>query len=558
MGVRVELAGYSYEVEDYTVSEDATPLSAGDSSGSVGSIDLTLILPDPNIERDDPLWLYGPEWMMGESVYLSDSYKGFTLGTVYGCEVNQGTYRATLRCVSRLGDLNVFNINAQPFVGTLAGAFEYYLSLAGVDTDLFVDDSIASRPVTFPGFTGELWFHLKQMASAQDCDIALVSGIILLRPVRTRVAEQGRDIERSTSAGSGAKAQTVEVYWYDSREITDELVYPPGGWNPDVEVLNVNAGETSTYQLELSASVSSIQSPTMQTFVAEDEDSASVYTIVADDGLPVDPAQWTDHGGSLTVEINPDTTTLTVTLVGATGIPVVTGGTSKSFSVALASDTSGSRYSTLRLVGTGVAYTRTLRTFRTGVPASQTATLVGETIDNPFLTDRDAAIRAGSRAAKRWTGLVPTLTGSVVSVNRRGDSGIATYPTNAEVQAALEAELGTPTYADVQTYYTSTLALNTYGDVRSYWFSTVANDYENQVFGNVAGARVWDNRTHRWYRVRSGTLTPDRITFGQADDDLTNADVQAVFDGLTYEDVQTARAGFTYQQHTMMGAYLGA
>jgi len=557
VGIRVEIGGRTYECEDYSVQEDSTPLSVGDSSGGVGTITLTLVLPDPDIERDDPFWLYGPEWFIGEAVTLTDTRKGFTLGTVDGCDRDDVSARATITCLSRLSELNVFNINAQPFVGTLENAFEYYLELAGITTDLFVDATIASRSVVFPGFTGELWLRLKQMAAAQDCDISLVSGIILLRPVRERVAERGRDITRSSSTQSGSLAQTVEVYWYDTSEITDELVYPPGGWTPEVEVLNVNAGETAEYQLELSASVSSIQTPTMGTFVAQDYDASSVYTVVADDGLPVNPTQWANNGGSVTITINPDTTTLTVNLVGATDITTVSGEPSKSFSLALASATSGSRYSTLRIVGTGVAYNRTLRTFRTGVPASKTATVVGETLDNTFLNDLDSAMRAGVRAAKRWTGVVPSITGTVSAINRRGDSGVASYPTYGAVQTEIEAELTTPAYDDVETWYVTAQSLDTYGDIRTYWFETVQDDYANQVFGNVSGARVWDAKRRRWYRIRSGTLTPGGIGFTQADDDLLHSDLETLYTALTYGDVEALKTDMTYQQEYLTGAYNG-
>lgn len=558
MEVEVEIGGRVYEVLDYSVSEDGTPLSAGDSSGSVGSVTITLVLPDPGEVSDDPFWLYGAEWFIGEPFRLSDSYKGFTLGSIEGVSVDYDSCTASLSGVSRLGELNIFNIHAQPYVGSLSGAFEYYLSLANIDSNFFVDPDIAMTPVIFPGFAGELWYRLKQMAAAVDAEISLVSGNIVLRPVRTRVAERDRDVSRSAVAGSGPLAQTVEVYWYPSRSIEDELVYPPGGWNPDVEVLNVNAGETSEYQLELSASVSEIQEPTMTTFVPQDYDTSSVYTVVADDGLPVDPQQWVDNGGSVEVTINPDTTTLSVKLVGATNIPVATGGVSKSFSLALASDESGSRYSTLRIVGTGVAYTRTLHTFRTGVPESRTSTVVGETIDNPYITTYESLMRAGLRGAKRWTGMTPTLTGGVVSINQRGDSGVVSYMTYGEVQSALESELPSPTYEDVQTYYTGTLSLTSYRSVLDYWFSFVESNYENQVFGNVSGTRVWDDRTRRWYRIRSGTLTPQNISISTADDDLLYAEIEGVLSGMTYGDVQALKADFTYQQDRMAGAYSGS
>lgn len=552
MGVRVTIAGRIYDPESFETTEEATPLSSGDSTGGVGTI--TVVVPYPDESETDPVLTFGPTFFQGKDVTLTDSYLGYTLGTVQTVSDQRSSGTFTLSVLARLDELNKYNIQAAPYVGTLGGGFAYYLSLAGVTTDYLVDPTIASQSVIFPGWTGELWFHLKQMASALDCDISLVSGIILLRPVRDRVVAVGRDISRSAASGGGSLAETVEVYWYESTAITDDLIYPIGGWTPEVEVLNVNAGETSEYQLELSASVSSIQAPVMDTFVAEDYSATSVYTVVADDGLPVPVAEWAAKGGSVTVAVNPDTKTLTVSLVGAVGVVTATGANSKSFSLALASDESGSRYSTLRIVGTGVSYTRDKRVFRTGIPPEDAPTVVGETIDNPFITSLSSLYDAGTRAALRYSGMVPSISGTVTSVNQRGDSGIIASLTYGEVQAALTVTLGASfTYANAQSFFSG----QTYAEVETYFSDQVVTNYENQAIGNVQGARVWDAKTRRYYRIRSATLTQGGISFDSADDDQTYGDMLAAFTGMTYAQVQTTRTGMTYQDDYLIGAYSG-
>lgn len=552
MGVRVTIAGRIYEPESFETTEEATPLSSGDSTGGIGTI--TVVVPYPDESETDPVLTFGPTFFQGKAVALTDSHLGYTLGAVQSVSDQRSSGTFTLSVLARLDDLNKYNIQAAPYVGTLGGGFAYYLSLAGVTTDYLVDPTIASQSVIFPGWTGELWFHLKQMASALDCDISLVSGIILLRPVRDRVVAVGRDISRSAASGGGSLAETVEVYWYESTAITNDLVYPVGGWTPEVEVLNVNAGETSEYQLELSTSVSSIQAPVMGTFVAEDYSATSVYTVVADDGLPVPVAEWAAKGGSVTVTVNPDTKTLTASLVGAVGVVTATGANSKSFSLALASDESGSRYSTLRIVGTGVSYTRDKRVFRTGIPPEDAPTVVGETIDNPFITSLSSLYDAGTRAALRYSGMVPSISGTVTSVNQRGDSGIIASLTYGEVQAALTVTLGASfIYANAQSFFSG----QTYAEVETYFSDQVVTNYENQAIGNVQGARVWDAKTRRYYRIRSATLTQGGISFDSADDDQTYGDMLAAFTGMTYAQVQTTRTGMTYQDDYLIGAYSG-
>lgn len=229
MGFRLLIDGRDYEAEGFSVQEAATPLAAGDSSGQVGTISFSIPQPDPDVVPNHPINLFGPNYLLGKHVRLDDTRKGFTLGTVSQARRTQRSALIEVTAISRLGELNIYNVQAQPFVGTLDDAFQYYLSLANITYDFAVDPSIATRPVIFPGWNGELWYHLKQMAVAVDCDISLVSGVILLRPIRARVATRGRDIDRTFSVGGGSLAQNIEIINYDNRVITDELVYPPGG-----------------------------------------------------------------------------------------------------------------------------------------------------------------------------------------------------------------------------------------------------------------------------------------------------------------------------------------
>lgn len=560
MGTRITVGNWPFDATAYEVTEDATPLAGNDTSGSVGRITFTIPAPDPDIRYvrntgAKAVQTFGPDILLDEPVTLTDSRRGFTLGTVIAVGRSDDSATISVTCTTRLSVLNAYGIQAQPFVGTLSGAFDYYLGLVGVTTDLFTDPLIADRPVVFPGWTGELWYHLKQIAIAQDCDISLVSGVILLRPIRGREVARGRDMSRGRDIDVPTLARAVEVYQYDNVPITDQLVYPPNGWTPEVEVLNVNAGEDAEYTIELSASVSSIMAPTHETFVEEDYDFTSVYTIVANDGLPVSENAWTAYGGSVSVSINPDTTTLTVRLRGATGLPLTTGTEpATNFSLALGSDTTGNRYSTLRIVGTGVRFNKQKKRVRTGVPDSRTGTDIGVTIDNPFISTHEDLCRAGTRAARNFAGPVPRLTGTLLSINKLGDNGSMALPKYSQVQSALATFIGgAPTYAQVETFYENEGAA-TYGAVENYWFSFVRDDFTNQVFGNINGARVHDRKSRRWYRIRSGSATPEGIRF-DAEDDLTHGDMEGFYISRTYGDVDLILTGLTYRQAELAGMY---
>ena len=158
MGFKFEIGNRTYEAVEYTVQEAATPLAAGDSTGQVGTISITLPTPDPDIYPGHPVNEFGPQVLVGESVRISDTRKGFTLGKIDSVSHNRGGGTFTVNCTSRLGLLNIYGVQSQPFSGLLSDAFHYYLSLAGVTSDIYIDPVLSSETVIFPGWSGELWY----------------------------------------------------------------------------------------------------------------------------------------------------------------------------------------------------------------------------------------------------------------------------------------------------------------------------------------------------------------------------------------------------------------
>lgn len=495
--VKLTIAGKAFETGSYQVSESISSLTAGDSSGAVTSFDITIKNPDvdaPMREGNKLLAKYGVDFFVDETVTLSDPRRGTISGKIRDASRSDSDGSITFTCISSMERLNAYNVNAKPYRGTLDGAIRYYLSLAGVTSGFTIDSYIAPRPVNYIGWTGELWYHLKMLAMAQDFEIAMVDNVIQFRRTRTRELIQGRNITRSASRSLGTLAQNVEVYNYNTSGVTNQLVYPIDGWDGSLEVLNVNAGEEAEYRLELNTSVSSIETPTMVENVGPDYKGGSVYTVVSNDGLPIPPEQWRDHGGKVMISINEDTTSLTVKLWGAVGIYTYEGELATNFSLALASDTSGNRFSTLRIRGTGVKFEKEAVRIRTGVDASRTGTEVGVTVDNPFLTDLDRVYRVGCAAAMQYAGTTPSVSGDVV-VHSSGD---------------------------------------------------------DPAIGNVAGIRVWDKKTRRYYRVTSGRIAPDRINFS-AEDDLTFGDLTKRWGSKTFAEMTAAMSGLTFRQADATG-----
>jgi hypothetical protein len=549
MGVKVDIGGDVYEVTQFGVEEASTPLAAGDSSGQVGSISFNIFKPDEFVQPSNPINLYGLMHLIGKEVKLTDTFKGYTIGTIQAAQFSVDNSVIQISALSRLVDLNIYNISVEPFSGFLNDAFEYYLSLASIDTGFLVIDTedrqLSTEVVAFPGWQGELWYNLKQMAAAIDCDISLVSGLIVLRPIRSHVATRGRDISRSLNIDSGNFARFIEVYQYNNVSVTDEIIYPTGGWNSAVEIISVAPGELVEKDLELSASVSSIVQPTMKTFIGPYDNSESSYTIIGDDGIPISPELWANSGGSLSISINPDSKSLKLIVIAPSGLAKNNGELINSFSIGLTDDSGSARYSTLRILGTGVVYNKQVKRFPTGVPESQASSEVGITIDNPFISTAADVNRTGIRTIRKYNGSQYTLNGSVVSVNSLGDSGIITGYDYAHFDGLYTGD----TYEEVEdaqdgaTYFEVVEALN----------EGITDSLSNQVFGNVAGARIWDSISKRWYRIRSATLDYNSINFS-AEDDLMHEDIyNELFDGNTYEDVYDWYSTLTYAQVDLLG-----
>lgn len=539
MGVRVTIGGKTVRPETYRVSESSMPLAGGDSSGGIGTIEI-----------DVPALPYSPIGLNAqEELSFIDTNRGSTVGTIadIGASRTEGAQYNVLAS-NRLGEFNI-ETQVQPFNGTLENAFRYYCSLANITSGIVVDPAVASRTVRFPGWNGNLWNHMKMMATAMNTDLNLISNNVVLRPVRLFEAVRNREIDSTGGISSTDLALKQEVIWYETKFVSSGLIYPAGGWTPEVTPLSVNAGETVTTTLDeskhVSSSIFSIQQPTAVVNVTPTHSSSSVYTVVGDDGIVIQPAQWRDYGGSLTVAISADTRALEVTMKGASGLVQANGEPMRTFRIGLASGTSASdTYSTLRIVGQHISIAEKSIILPTGVPDFRTGQEFAPTIDNPFLNTLDAAYSAGVRGARRHAGRTMTVSASVSALNKRGETGTANYPPYSYAQTLWNAQ----TYGSVKTIN----AGKSYDELQAQFYATVQDNFDNQVFGNAPGARYWDQDTARWYRVRQSTAEWGQMSI-DADDDLTNGDMQAKFNALTYGGVKNHYIGMTYYKANVRG-----
>lgn len=535
MGVEIIVNGNRTELTSYSVSESSTPLSGSDSSGSVGTIRLTA----PHFRGD--------QLLINKAVTISDSFHGVTLGTVRKVSPNLDSALQNFDAELIFGSLN-FDMQVQPFTGTVKQAVQYYLGLGNITTDIMVSPEFADDPIDVPGWFGNLWVGMKRFAAAIDAEFALVNNAVVFRRIRTRTVRNARDISRNSTIEATEMAQQVEVYYYNNDYRTNALAYPTGGWTAEVSPLTVPAGESIQHKLTVDVSLDYLKQPTCVTNVSKTYAGPdSVFTVTGSDGLPITPAQWTNFGGKLSVSIGEDTKTILVDITGPSGLVQSNGEPQRQFSLALPSGTSTNQtYSTLRIVGDGVFFNKQLLTVPTGLTDSDTSNVVGATVDSPYISTLEQAYTVGLRTARTYSGQTLSIGGSVASVNNIGDTGLFGVKSYGDVQLDFAGQA----YADIQSVIQT--LYGTYGDFQLFTASNTNPNVENQTFGNVAGARVFDYDTARWYRVREATVTPDDISF-DAEDDMTMGDADTGFAGLTVGEVDAMFAGRTHFDASLLG-----
>lgn len=464
----------------YSVTEDATPLNPADSSGSVGQITL------PAIQTD------GDQYMLGEKFILTDPARGKVHGIARSVAAAGG--RTTFTAESALGALNTERL-MPPYVGTLAGAFVFYLGAVGIDqvgfgvdgqlfTIIAPDATYLEYPVAYPGWKGNVWEHVKMMNAATGSETALVGGMIVLRPAGGRSIDMSGLKSVGTSVSASNAAQSIEIYNYNTRAATGatETVFTADS------PYNVGVGEVNKFRVTLDVSLTQVFSPDVQTSILGPNPTrplSGAYAVSGSNGKPVPVQWWIDNGGKIRVALTENPFEIEITITGPRSDYLMDTENYAPFRIAEGE----AAYPALYVGGMGVFTSKELITLKTGASPKTTSTLVGATIDNPFLTNRRETLTAGLRAACAYAGRVKTLNFAVKNYDRG-----------------------------------------------------------QQEFGNIAGSMAPYGTS--MYRVKSSSIDAENIS-GSADSFVTVADVNTTFAGKTFGQVNAIFDRMTFGDQSL-------
>lgn len=392
------IRGGPSNLTSWSVQEDATTIDPSNFNGGAGQVVVNAL------EGANSLLA------MDKQLFLENAQSGTVQTTVREVQISDGSL--TLTADSPLGLFNSHH-TVMPHIGTLQSAMSYYLGLVGVTASLSVDPSIASRPVTYPGWVGNVWDNIKQILSAEQIEMTCILGSVFVQPLRGSVSSLRRGTSLSKSLNKQQVAEQVEIYWYNNTAINKGEVYPVPSEKEAPSPATVEASATTRFTVQLNASLSSVNQPECIDYVLNKNYSGTdgVYSVIANDNLPVPTAQWLGNGGSLSVRITDDPSVIEVTVVGMRN----SGAAQGPFRIAMSS---GNAYNSLHITGQGVSWRAESTVLYTGATGVVTGEKVGVTVENRFISSYNQALNAGQNTAKAYA-RTHTSSGDVVSFDNQ-------------------------------------------------------------------------------------------------------------------------------------------
>jgi hypothetical protein len=509
--------GDSTNVVSYSFTEASTPIRPGDDSGGVGEFGVEV--------REDPR---RTQLLYRDNIILKDTLYGEVTGFINS--VSSENENARIGGFSRLGSLNTDAV-LPPGEGTLGDLLMMIFNRANILDEIDIEPEIAAREIIYPGFTGNLWIYLKNICTAYQIEVSLVLNRVLVRDLRKRELVLDNVSNESWSVEDVTLGRFIDVEYYNYQYAEDILVYPGGGWSPDVSVYQVAANEILILDIQVNGYVTSIKQPTPTDFLPIDYSGPdSLYTVSGNDGLVIPASLWTDLGGSINIELVENGSIIRTTINGANFPPL------SPFTIGL-SDGSNT-YSTLRLIGDGVFYNQQTLRVPTGLTELETSNEVAQTISNPMISTWEEAYNAGVRARSSFAS--PSRTYSV-----QGRQLFNPQQSETQVSNTFEDfdDTLTPTPYDFDDFdlsfngfsFSDVDALNTF--------------FVSQSFGSLSGSRV--PHKEAYMRVRQAETTESGVSVVSEFDTLVE-DFNDVNDGRSFDDFRIAFYGLTFSDFSLI------
>lgn len=522
-----KFAGSIANVSAYTVSESGSPLSMTNLQAGVGGITFSVI-------EDDGF--DGSVLLPGQPFELRVPYAGRQRGLIDDAMIADD-YIMDVTASGALLPL-VSERTADPFSGTLGAALTYYFGLCGITTGFQFDSDIALKSVSLPRWKGDVWNQMKKLQAIYQFEIADVAGTIVVRKLRLRNVEIRKAFSSRLSYARTDASQIIEVVYYNNQQKTNFQVYPdPLSSITDRPIISVDAGETSVTNYSVNMWIQTIGAITQVSSLPWDNTSTtSVYSVVDKDGAPVTVTDWQNGGGLITLEIGEDAKSVDVTVRGMINQERAP------YRIAASSSDREYQYAALYIAASGIAFEPDKMLWsHTGADIIDAPSDAITRIEDPMVSTIQDAATVLSNAVRESGGFSQTLEITSSAVNRRGETG--------QVIGTTFAEWNADNPGLTFTAFNAAHPGMTFAQYDAILDQAHADDFENQAFGGVGGARA--RHRHNIYRIRSASSDPSGFSWS-ADPDLLFGEWDDEHSAVTFGAFNTIWTGKTFEQHARM------
>lgn len=268
-----------------------------------------------------------------------------------------------------------------------------------------VDYQASDDPdVIYPGFTGNVWTKLNELAQANAQEIAVINGVITIRDIVEREISAEMFAQPPTiSVNTQGLARSIDIV-YQNIEYGDGVVMYDAQ-SDNNRIFQIAAGKKETFTIALDDYPVFINNPVPTGTLPI---GPGQYYVSGSDNLPVVAQEWLDYGGNVEVEIGSNPNEINITLTGpGEEIPGVPG------PYYLAVSDGQTNYATLSVTGAGVKTDPRTLHLHTGADPELVTEEIGTTVTNIFIDTEAQAYDRGVWASDRYTGPNVTLAGEI-------------------------------------------------------------------------------------------------------------------------------------------------
>lgn len=432
-------------IANYSYSEDVTSLEPSSISGGTSQVNVTAIsIDEDTLDDKHP----NSNLLINNTMTLTDSRRGSVQFQVKQLNNSNGV-------VSITGDTVMARLNAtktaEPHGGTgytILSAIEYYCGLVGVTPS--IDTEFAAEleliEVNFIGWTGNVWEHLKMLCagvSASETDnvgieMYIDQDVLVFRKAKTVIVDfTGRIAGETVAINSFEASSRIDVANYNTSYGINKNVQEQNrsgtlyAANEDVSItdtMQVEPGQTMSKRFKINATLESVEQPVCveAIFPLPYTGSTGQYVVVGSDDLPIDPDQWVGQGGDLRVVLteNPDEIEIQITAPPLPSLKTAADPMKVTYAPYKIGIENGDEadYPALYVVGTGVFFKKSNKTFITGASSDYTSKTSVTSVDNPFITNALNQSMRGIAAAQAACGPVISLNQTVDTYTSFGET----------------------------------------------------------------------------------------------------------------------------------------